>query len=100
MTPGLAAFVCAVALGFGAVVGSYAGVVRARGWRGSLQGRSRCESCRRELRWYELMPLVSYALQGGRCRRCGGEIGSTALLFETAGAAVALAVALAVVLTR
>jgi leader peptidase (prepilin peptidase)/N-methyltransferase len=100
MTPGLAVIVCVVAAAFGSVLGSYAGVVRARGWSGSMHGRSRCESCRRDLRWYELVPFASYALQGGRCRRCGAAIGREALLFETAGAAMALAAALAVVLTR
>ncbi len=33
-------------------------------------GRSHCPHCRRELRWYELVPLFSFFLQDGRCRRC------------------------------
>lgn len=32
--------------------------------------RSHCMSCGNALKWYELIPLVSFALQGGRCRKC------------------------------
>ncbi len=38
--------------------------------RDVVTGRSHCPSCRRELRWFELIPLLSFVLQGGRCRRC------------------------------
>ena len=79
----------------GAVIGSFGGVVRSRGWRGALHGRSRCEACGRELRWFELVPLLSYAVQSGRCRTCGAVIGAAALLAEAAGAAVGAAAALA-----
>ena len=61
MTGGLDAILVIFGALAGAVVGSFAGVVRARGWRGAVRGRSRCEGCRRELRWYELVPVVSYA---------------------------------------
>ncbi len=33
-------------------------------------GRSRCDHCKKTLRWFELIPLLSYLLQGGRCLRC------------------------------
>ena len=79
----------------GAVIGSFAGVVLSRGWRGALMGRSRCDSCRRQLRWYELMPLASYAIQGGRCRSCRSPISSAALVVELLGAVVGAAVVLA-----
>lgn len=35
-----------------------------------LSGRSRCPYCGKILSWYELIPLVSYILQFGRCRTC------------------------------
>ncbi|MBI5220796.1 MAG: prepilin peptidase [Candidatus Liptonbacteria bacterium] len=35
-----------------------------------IGGRSRCPHCRRTLRWFELIPLLSFALQLGRCRTC------------------------------
>ena len=33
-------------------------------------GRSRCDFCKKPLRWCELIPIISYLLQAGRCRRC------------------------------
>jgi prepilin signal peptidase PulO-like enzyme (type II secretory pathway) len=78
----------------GAVIGSFGGVVLGRGWRGALQGRSRCDSCQRQLRWYELVPLASYAIQGGRCRSCRSPIGGLALVVELVGAVVGAAVVL------
>ncbi len=32
--------------------------------------RSRCIHCGKALRWYELIPVVSYVVQRGRCRAC------------------------------
>jgi leader peptidase (prepilin peptidase)/N-methyltransferase len=81
--------------GFGAAFGSYAGVVRARGWGASLRGRSRCDSCGRTLRWFELVPIVSYVVLRRRCRACGGPIGWEPFLVEIAGAALGAAAGLA-----
>ena len=33
--------------------------------------RSRCDNCFKELKWYELIPIVSYVFQRGKCRKCG-----------------------------
>lgn len=35
-----------------------------------IHGRSHCDFCKKPLRWFELIPLVSFLLQGGTCRRC------------------------------
>ena len=79
----------------GLLVGSFLTVVVARLGTGEtiLWGRSRCPHCSRELRWYELLPVLSYLAQGGQCRSCGREIPqrylgielSTALLFAGIG---------------
>ncbi len=33
--------------------------------------RSHCEKCHHQLKWYELIPLLSFAIQKGKCRECG-----------------------------
>ena len=35
-----------------------------------IGGRSHCPLCKIQLRWYELMPVLSFVLQLGRCRSC------------------------------
>lgn len=32
---------------------------------------SHCMTCGHNLRWYELIPLLSWLMQGGKCRACG-----------------------------
>lgn len=32
---------------------------------------SHCMSCGHELKWYEMIPVVSWLIQGGKCRACG-----------------------------
>lgn len=65
----------------GLAVGSFLNVVALRYdperfllARGVVGGRSRCPYCRRELRWFELIPLVSFFIQGCRCRTCGARL--------------------------
>lgn len=47
--------------------------------------RSRCLSCGYELRWYDLLPIVSWVALKGRCRRCKKSIGWFELLAEVGG---------------
>ena len=42
--------------------------ITGRSW---FRGRSSCPHCGHALRWYELIPVISFAIQGGRCRACG-----------------------------
>src|SRR3989338_4590026 len=37
-------------------------------------GRSCCPQCSENLRWYELVPLVSFIVQKGHCRSCGARL--------------------------
>ncbi|KKU25844.1 MAG: Type 4 prepilin-like protein leader peptide-processing enzyme PilD [Candidatus Magasanikbacteria bacterium GW2011_GWA2_46_17] len=37
-------------------------------------GRSVCVRCKRQLRWYDNIPLLSYMVLKGRCRFCKGKI--------------------------
>jgi leader peptidase (prepilin peptidase)/N-methyltransferase len=41
---------------------------------GIVVERSHCPHCKAQLRWYENIPLVSWAIQGGKCRHCGAPI--------------------------
>ncbi len=58
-----------VILGF--IVGSFLNVVvfRMRSGMG-ISGRSECLSCRKQLGWWELIPLVSYCMLRGKCSSC------------------------------
>ncbi|WP_174291128.1 prepilin peptidase [Sphingomonas bacterium] len=60
----------------GAILGSFVAtlVVRWPQGRSVLRGRSACDGCGRTLGGLELVPIVSFALQRGRCRSCGAAI--------------------------
>lgn len=78
-------FVAAI---FGLVIGSFLNVVIYRLHTGrSLNDRSHCLSCGRQLEWYELLPLVSYLALRGRCRTCQSLIPYRYALVETLTAA-------------
>ena len=57
---------------FGALIGSFLNVCIHRLPRGAsiVWPASACPGCRRELSWFENVPIVSYAFLGGRCRTC------------------------------
>lgn len=61
---------------FGAVVGSFLGVVANRYNTGLsyLKGRSFCFSCNTELGKKDLFPIFSFLFLRGRCRYCGSQI--------------------------
>jgi leader peptidase (prepilin peptidase)/N-methyltransferase len=66
----------AVALAPGLALGSFLNVVAARVplKRSIVRPPSACMQCGQELRWYDNVPLVSYAVLRGRCRHCGVRI--------------------------
>lgn len=61
---------------FGLVIGSFLNVVIHRLPRHVpfLKGRSVCPHCNTQLKWYHNIPVLSFALLGGRCAFCGGRI--------------------------
>lgn len=67
----------------GICVGSFSGVLM-ESWvkRSIWTGRSQCLTCREKLRWYELIPVISYIIQKGRCRMCKSIIPSWILGIE------------------
>lgn len=67
----------------GSCIGSFCGVIIETGVRRSFwTGRSQCASCYERLHWYELIPVISYLVQRGTCRRCHEEIPSWVLSIE------------------
>lgn len=68
----------------GLIVGSFLNVVILRMNTGrGLGGRSHCFSCNKTLAWYELIPVVSYLIQGGKCRHCKSRISPQYVIVET-----------------
>lgn len=48
----------------------------------TLQDRSRCLHCSYELKWYDLIPIVSWVSLKGKCRSCKHPIGKFELIIE------------------
>jgi prepilin signal peptidase PulO-like enzyme (type II secretory pathway) len=71
---------------FGLLAGSFLNVVvlRTEKEEDMIWTPSYCPSCKKKLAWYELFPLVSYLLQGGKCRGCKRSISMQYFLVETA----------------
>lgn len=60
----------------GTLIGSFLNVViyRFNTGKSVVKGRSICMTCNHNLRWYELIPLFSFLIQSGKCRRCASKI--------------------------
>ena len=60
----------------GTVVGSFLNVViiRTKKKESILKKRSHCPYCKKKLTWYELVPIVSFFVQNGKCRKCKKKI--------------------------
>src|SRR2546423_3402635 len=85
----------------GLAIGSFLGVVAA-----CVQLRvsvvlpgSACMSCESPIRWYDNVPVLSYALLRGRCRHCGIRIPPRDLAIELATALLLVGCVLAFGLT-
>lgn len=58
-----------------------------------VSGRSRCNTCKELIAWYDNIPLLSFVFLRGKCRKCSAKISlqypavelATALLFAAAG---------------
>jgi len=70
----------------GTAVGSFvnAAADRLPTRRSLLSPPSHCEACGRRLTPMELVPVLSYLLQRGRCRSCGSSIRARSLIVEMA----------------
>lgn len=81
----------------GLILGSFIATVAIR-WpegRGVSKGRSECDACGKPLGPWELVPLLSYAMQRSKCRACGAGIAVSHPLIELLGLGVGVAAGLA-----
>lgn len=79
----------------GACIGSFLNVVVYRLPRGlsvSQPRRSFCPSCEKQIEWYDNIPILSWILLRGRCRRCALPISPQYPLVESAAVVVTLLV--------
>lgn len=61
---------------FGAIIGSFLNVVILRLNTGQpvVFGKSKCFSCAKKLKWYELFPIASFIFLKGKCSNCKTKI--------------------------
>ncbi|MFC1679897.1 prepilin peptidase, partial [Elusimicrobiota bacterium] len=93
MTPELAATAWIFWTGIGLCLGSFVNVVihRLPRNRSLVRPRSHCPRCRKTIRWYDNVPILSFALLRGACRHCGKTISWRYPLVEAIVGGVTLA---------
>ncbi len=50
--------------------------------KGVVSGRSYCPKCKKKIVWYDNIPLISYFLLNGKCRKCKKKISGQYVLVE------------------
>ena len=88
-------FFAAFAFVLGAVVGSFLNVCIYRmplDLSVNEPRRSFCPSCKKQLRWYQNIPLLSWLFLRGRCANCGSQIALRYFVVELVTALLFLAV--------
>ena len=60
----------------GTIMGSFYLVLATRLPKGEdiVKSRSRCDNCKYVLKWYNLVPILSFIFQRGKCTKCGKKI--------------------------
>jgi leader peptidase (prepilin peptidase)/N-methyltransferase len=51
-----------------------------------VKGRSICPNCKSQISWYDNIPLLSYLLLGGKCRKCKTKISARYPIIELSSA--------------
>ena len=81
---------------FGTIIGSFLNVVSLRFNTGvGINGRSKCMSCGETLTWKELVPLFSFLVQKGACKKCKSKISWQYPLVEFIAGAIFVLIVLA-----
>ena len=75
---------------FGLCVGSFLNVLIYRIPKGEefVKTPSHCMTCGHDLSWYENIPVVSWLLQGGKCRACGVKLSAQYPIVEALNGAM------------
>ncbi len=75
---------------FGLFAGSFLNCViyRIEVGESFLKGRSYCPECRKEIAWFDLIPVISFLVLKGKCRHCRQKISFSYPLIELATAGV------------
>ena len=68
----------------GSIWGSFSNVCihRLPNNKGVAKGRSYCPSCKKQIRWYDNIPIFSYVLLKAKCRDCSAKINVKYFLVE------------------
>lgn len=71
---------------YGIVIGSFLNVViyRVPKHENIVVTGSHCMSCGYRLKWYDMIPIASYLVLGGRCRKCGAKLSVQYPIIEAA----------------
>ncbi|MCX7285380.1 MAG: prepilin peptidase [Novosphingobium sp.] len=90
LNPAVTPWLVVAAAVLGAIIGSFLGAALARMPKAQsvVTGRSACDGCGKALIFIELIPLLSWLMQKGKCRACGASIGAGQLACEIGGAMV------------
>lgn len=70
---------------FGLIIGSFLNVVISRlpEKKSIIKPRSHCPGCKKPIKFYDNIPVISYIVLGGRCRNCKTEISIRYPLIES-----------------
>ncbi len=81
----------------GLIIGSFIAAVSIRMPRDEdiVFGRSHCMSCNETLKPWQLVPVLSWLLQRGRCAMCGAAVSPRYIMIECAAGAIGVWAALA-----
>ena len=72
----------------GAGLGSFACCQAWRIRKHDKSARSHCMNCNYQLKWYDNIPIISWLLLGGKCRKCHKKIGFSEIAAEVLMAAL------------
>ena len=78
-------FYCTLLFVLGLILGSFANVLIYRlplEKKGILTGRSFCTFCKKKIKWFDNVPLISFLKLSGKCRNCKKQISPSYFFVE------------------